>query len=385
MASQRRLETEKLLGVFTHVLFPRHRQRKSWNWLFKWERMHTLFETTRWVSQTGSGVGRRPSTMVRKSSPPLTDMVPSPESIDPLQPTASALFARRLMHYCSAELEPSSAPPSPRPTASRPQFSFSPHMKPQTSHQTPLFSNSKSIFEELETQRIRQQELEEDLLDSLDELSEGIDVLQILERAYDQTIKTHVVSPSPSPPPSTSLSKHSNAYTQNPSVPSQGQPRCSEPIPLMSGSSTALLAVLDHAPQLPANSDSSMTTLSLVSSSACPPLSSSAPATSSPISNYAAGTLHPSIFLDNDQTPSCDAVIRIAHIGDCMGMLVRDEEIIWRSEEMWWDVSMSVSLLVTGHLHTIPVQHASAAGSSNTSDCYPFYNSTSLYPPGQGR
>jgi hypothetical protein len=251
------------------------------------------------------------------------------------------------MHYCSAELETSSAPPSPRPTASRPQFSFSPHLKPQTSlHPTPLFSNSRSIFEELEAQKIRQQELEEDLIDSLDELSEGIDVLQILERAYDQTIKTHVAAPSPSPLLNTPLSKHPNDCKQNASLPSQRQSQPSDPIPLMSGSSTALLAVLDHAPQ-PPSSDSSMTTLSLVSSSACPPLSSSAPATSSPISNYAAGTLHPSIFLDNDQTPSCDAVIRIAHIGDCMGMLVRDEEIIWRSEEMWWDVSMPTSLRFT--------------------------------------
>ncbi|KAH6915168.1 hypothetical protein BKA70DRAFT_1383297 [Coprinopsis sp. MPI-PUGE-AT-0042] len=280
---------------------------------------------------------------------------------DPLQPTASAMFARRLMHYCSAELESSSAPPTPRPTASRPQFSFSPHMKPQTAlHPAPLFSNSKSIFEELEAQRIRQQELEEDLLDSLDELSEGIDVLQILERAYDQTIKTHIASPSPSSPLNTSLSK------QNPSLPSQRPSQSSDPIPLMSGSSTALLAILDHAPQPPTNSDSSMTTLSLVSSSACPPLSSSAPATSSPISNYAAGTLHPSIFLDNDQTPSCDAVIRIAHIGDCMGMLVRDEEIVWRSEEMWWDFNMPLQLgpathpivtpSTTAHHFTLPVK-----------------------------
>lgn len=36
-----------------------------------------------------------------------------------------------------------------------------------------------------------------------------------------------------------------------------------------------------------------------------------------------------------------DAVIKIAHVGDCMGMLVRDEEIVWRTEEMWWDVRVS--------------------------------------------
>ena len=34
------------------------------------------------------------------------------------------------------------------------------------------------------------------------------------------------------------------------------------------------------------------------------------------------------------------AVIRIAHVGDCMGMLIRGDEIVWRSEEMWWGVSV---------------------------------------------
>jgi len=36
--------------------------------------------------------------------------------------------------------------------------------------------------------------MEQDLEDSLEELSEGIDVLQILEMAYDKTLKAHVVS-----------------------------------------------------------------------------------------------------------------------------------------------------------------------------------------------
>ena len=35
---------------------------------------------------------------------------------------------------------------------------------------------------------------------------------------------------------------------------------------------------------------------------------------------------------------ACGA-IRIAHLGDCMGMLIRGEEIVWRTEEMWWNVS----------------------------------------------
>jgi hypothetical protein len=39
--------------------------------------------------------------------------------------------------------------------------------------------------------------------------------------------------------------------------------------------------------------------------------------------------------------PTYDAVIRIAHLGDCMGMLVRGDNIVWRSDEMWWGVSLS--------------------------------------------
>ncbi|EAU84604.2 hypothetical protein CC1G_00123 [Coprinopsis cinerea okayama7 len=287
---------------------------------------------------------------------------------DPAQPSASALFARRLMHYCSAEIESSATAKPLNSSSSRPQFSFSTHLKPRPGErQNPLFSNAFYVWEEIEAQRQRQQELEEDLLDSLDELSEGIDVLQILERAYDQTIKTHVSSNCSSPSPS------HDASSGNPSTPSQSSTSFSqrskksqEPTPLMTGSSTALLAVLDHAPQPPANGNSSMTTLSIVTSSAHPPLSSSAPSTSSPFSNYAAGTLHPSIYLENDAAQSCDAVIRIAHIGDCMGMLVRDEEIIWRSEEMWWDFNMPLQLgpathptvtpSTTAHHFTLPVK-----------------------------
>ena len=38
---------------------------------------------------------------------------------------------------------------------------------------------------------------------------------------------------------------------------------------------------------------------------------------------------------DNGEGTGCDAAIRIVHVGDCMGMLVCDEDIVWRSEEMW--------------------------------------------------
>lgn len=37
-------------------------------------------------------------------------------------------------------------------------------------------------------------------------------------------------------------------------------------------------------------------------------------------------------------------MIRIAHLGDCMGMLIRGEEIVWRTEEMWWNFNTPVQL-----------------------------------------
>jgi hypothetical protein len=44
------------------------------------------------------------------------------------------------------------------------------------------------------------------------------------------------------------------------------------------------------------------------------------------------------------------AVLKIAHLGDCMGMLVRGEDIVWRSEEMWWSVSPFPSPLLSTSL-----------------------------------
>lgn len=39
-----------------------------------------------------------------------------------------------------------------------------------------------------------------------------------------------------------------------------------------------------------------------------------------------------------------DAVIKIANLGDCMAMLVRGRDIVWRSEEMWWSFNTPVQL-----------------------------------------
>lgn len=264
------------------------------------------------------------------------------------------------MHYCSVEVESAtcsrSAPPVPSvaPLPSAPQFAFQHHLKPRPTP-VPILSphTSSWLWNEAEEERLRQEELEEELEDSLEELSEGINVLQILEQAYDRTIKAHVApavtSPSPLPEyndgrtPLPSISR--SAPSSSPSGPLSQAPV--EHVPLMSGSSTALLAVLDHAPRQAA----SYAAAAKPSVTSEPPLEGSPSAAStltettpitkvSTIANYAAGTLHPSITLN--QEGDCDAVIRVAHIGDCMGMLVRGDEIVWRSEEMWWDVSLVV-------------------------------------------
>jgi hypothetical protein len=200
-----------------------------------------------------------------------------------IYPTPSALFARRLMHFCSEEI----AEPPSLPTA---EFSFEHHLKPPPPFLQPKESSS---------------ELQDSLSSSLEELSEGIDVLHILERAYDSTVKAHLAPPTP----------------------------------LHTGSSTALLAVLDHPPS---------------------PNSHNIPLPQSPeppLRNYAAGS-QPELKLAAEDQKPYDAVIRIAHLGDCMGMLVRGDEIAWRSDEMWWGVSLppipSIQLLTILHSTTNP-------------------------------
>lgn len=138
--------------------------------------------------------------------------------------------------------------------------------------------------------------------DAIEDLADGLDVLLILERAYERALKAHVITPS--------------AQASTPSLPAS-----SKPDPLLTGSSTALLAVLDTA-------GSHMPT----------PEVSVVP-----------------------ETRAHDAVIRIAHLGDCMGMLVRGDEIIWRSEEMWWAVRCFFSLHNLFTYILLPVQHATAA------------------------
>ncbi|KAN0128056.1 Protein phosphatase 2C (PP2C)-like domain containing protein [Lactarius tabidus] len=196
-------------------------------------------------------------------------------------PSPSALFARRLMHFCSAEVVAQ---------ASTPAISF--HDVPPT---------SKTTFFPASPTHSKSQEGPKD--DTVEDLVEGLDVLLILERAYERALKAHVVAPCP--------------LASTPSLPAP-----SEPEPLLTGSSTALLAVLDSA-------------------------DSHAPA--------------PEVSVV-PEAHAHDAVIRIAHLGDCMGMLVRGDGVVWRSEEMWWRFNTplqlgprSSTLPSSAQVFTIPV------------------------------
>jgi hypothetical protein len=188
---------------------------------------------------------------------PIHDHVVSPKDV----PSPSALFAQHLMHFCSAEV-----------AAQTPSSTVSFHDSPPSS-KIPYFPYPPSS---LPSYSAAPQDASED---AIEDLADGLDVLLILERAYERALKAHVITPS--------------AQASTPSLPASPRPE-----PLLTGSSTALLAVLDTA-------GSHMPT----------PEVSVVP-----------------------ETRAHDAVIRIAHLGDCMGMLVRGDEII-----------------------LLPVQHATAA------------------------
>lgn len=231
-------------------------------------------------------------------------------------PSPSAMFARRLMHHCSAEALEVNACTSQQREAS-PARSTSPRRTGGTAlnGEWPWNTDVDQLNEQLE--------------DSLEDLEDGLDVLMILERAYEKTIKAHVVAedstlpaqvarppslrsiPEDQPlstgiadavvPPPTSTLPPENHIVPQPNV-----------VPLKTGSSTALVAVLQHSR---------------------PPT----PPRSSPH--------HPMLFnLPASPKPTHDAVLKIAHLGDCMGMLVRDEYIAWRSAEMWRAFNTPVQL-----------------------------------------
>lgn len=227
------------------------------------------------------------------------------------------------MHYCCEEVVTAKDPQSLHqkryaPFASTPPQSSLPCISPDDSEYTTL---------------------SKELDDTLEDLADGLDVLMVLERAYDKTLRAHVVpspgaeqqaSPIPfqnaSPPParatpSPQATAAQPAPASHPAAPlhadSARAPAShapgSAPVPLREGSSTALLAILDHS--APA---------------------SAKPRLPLPLLPRAAGRhAAPSPTAGGDRA---GAVLRIAHLGDCMAMLIRDDEIVWRTDEMWWDV-----------------------------------------------
>lgn len=244
---------------------------------------------------------------------------PTASSHTPEEPTPSALFARRLMHHCSVEtLHAEKTADSRRRTVS-PSRTVSPRRTNCTAlnDSWPWSADPDQLNEELE--------------DSLEDLEDGLDILMILERAYENTLKAHVVTEpaetSSSPPlveagtPSLAtipedddvIVAESTVYEKRPAPqpPETPMPSLIKTVPLMTGSSTALVAVLQHSQR---NSPRDVP----------PP--------------------KPVLFSAPAPSAACDAVLKIAHLGDCMGMLVRNEQIAWRSEEMWWKFNTPVQL-----------------------------------------
>ncbi|KAI0758647.1 phosphatase 2C-like domain-containing protein [Trametes elegans] len=236
------------------------------------------------------------------------------------EPSPSALFARRLMHYCSEEVDAASEQPEQGLAGADP------------------YSDAEDdIYAELE--------------DSLEELEDGLDVLMILEKAYEKTLRSHVCRADQSAPssrsrslspsdshPETTLSSHE----QSPSaaLPEAQETRATEAhadvVPLFEGSSTALVAILEHP--------SSRSFKSFKDAALFDPQPASA-----------------KHGVKEEQTGG--AIIRIAHLGDCMGMLIRGEEIVWRTEEMWWSFNTPVQLGPSSttkphdaRVFTVPVQ-----------------------------
>ena len=155
-------------------------------------------------------------------------------------------------------------------------------------------------------------------------------MLMILEKAFQKTMKSHVrrvdqctsSGSSRSPSPSDSKPEPVTASTSPSRHPAESQPAPGV-IPLYEGSSTALVAILEH----PSSSRLTKADTTLFGPQ--------------PVSGK---TGQPEVSTDG-------AVIRIAHLGDCMGMIIRGEEIVWRTEEMWWAVSVGFLRLLGLHLN----------------------------------
>jgi len=167
------------------------------------------------------------------------------------------------------------------------------------------------------------EDLYSELEDSLSDLEEGIDVLMVLDNAYERAIKAHVVNPVP---------EHA--------VPIQPSPKPSPQL-LKAGSSTALLAVLEQPTGRSANTGAKPPNHRSRSVSRPGPELAEDPATMTAGTGSVPST---SAAIPRTFPHKRDAVIKIANLGDSMAMLVRGRDIVWRSEEMWWSFNTPVQL-----------------------------------------
>ena len=218
------------------------------------------------------------------------------------------MFARRLMHYCSEEVDAASEQAEQAYVPLHHMCLNSASCWPSPVDADAYSEADDDIYAELE--------------DSLEDLEDGLDVLMILEKAYEKALRSHVRpadqgsssgssrSPSPSDSAVECVSSASSS-SDSPSVPRSAPDAAPAVVPLFEGSSTALVAILEHPSSRPPKSFSDA---NLFNPHPVP------------------GKAGPEVSTDG-------AVIRIAHLGDCMGMLIRGEEIVWRTEEMWWTVS----------------------------------------------
>ena len=256
-----------------------------------------------------SGMSRSESLVTLRTLALITDhVVPCIGVVTRPNKTPSALFASRLMHYCSDEVS--------------------------NYHHSPAASSYGSEMDGILFDGMDSEDLCSELEDSLSDLEEGIDVLMILENAYERAIKAHVVNPVPEHSVTAAPATSNGVHTQPSSRPSSK--------PLKAGSSTALLAVLEQptvrsvgtrakrSPSSPPNRRSRST-------SRCRPEPAEDHAPVGPAQSTSAG-------LSRASPPQRDAVIKIANLGDSMAMLVRGRDIVWRSEEMWWSFNTPVQL-----------------------------------------
>ncbi|KAJ7173497.1 hypothetical protein C8R46DRAFT_1082999 [Mycena filopes] len=279
----------------------------------------------------------------------------------PTGPSASALFARRLMHFCADEVDRAShpqaststststsktqPPPQPQPWRTPAAYSrFAPYPMPSSASSftpTSLPTSTATSFapwhDPLYDNPWRDDndaKDPEDLLRAeLDELADGMDVLRILERAYERTLGAHVV-PVPVPVPVSPLSVASASARKRKEKEKEKREEGNgkagsgpKTIPLLAGSSTALVAVLDYVPRGEVDVEFEVSMKDKHEQT----------------QEGEQGKEHE----EEELTP----VLKIAHVGDCMGMLVREGAVAWRSEEMWWRWNTPVQLSAVSSSH----------------------------------